>query len=766
MSKVYGSRIMSDYNMADKYVRYIPELSRRETYEEATRREMDMHRVKYSEHMEVLAPMIDRAERILLERKVLGSQRALQFGGEAILRKNLRIMNCAFSYVDRIEFFSEALWLLLCGTGVGLSIQKHHVAQLPDLRSNKTPYEEAAYIIQDTVEGWADSAHALASFWFGLTDRKPIFDGSLIRPKGAPLSTGGRAPGPDGLLKSLKQADRLFASLVEAGRKRVRPLDMADVVLILSEAVLSGGIRRSALIVLFSPSDKETLTCKTGNWWETAPWRARANFSMLLIRSNDADLEHFKIAMKAVREYGDPGFIFSNSTEMGYNPCVEAGLLPLYITKDDIPVENYSLDLIDFKNRKTHLANGYKFYVGWSFCNLDEINAAIIKGEDDFREAAWAAAFIGTLQAGYTDVGYLTDISRKIMEREALLGVSLTGVMDNKDIILNFPLLRRMAEYVVEVNKEIAAIIGINQASRCTVGKPAGNTTITFSNDRYLYSSGFNLQKTSGKMIRRIQVNKSSPIAQYFKAHNPHLVSESKHSRDKTDYSIAFPVEVMPGTLSTENTTPIEFLEMLKEAYRAWVLPGTGLPERSEGCFHNISNTCDVTDGKWSELGRYIWQNREHFAGIALLASSGAYVYHQAPMQPIIDKADLIDKFGDLNFSAARQIAEMLESIGLTIPDVAAPLISMATDMNAWRIQRDFGRHRLFWQMLFDQITRTLRVGSIHDALQLIASSFDEELWASLTADLKEVDYSKMIEESDNTTRAENLACASGVCEI
>ena len=432
-------KALQDYTYYSKYARYNTKAKRRETWGEAIDRVMQMHLRRYPELKEEIEWMTP----LLKEKRFLGSQRALQFGGRPIERINARLYNCTSSYCDRIRFFQECLWLLLCGAGAGFSVQKHHIAKLPEYQGNGTGPEKT-FVVPDSIEGWSDSLGVLLATyfphpefteWMGHTVK---FDFSEVRPAGSYLSSGvGKAPGPEPLRKSLDRIRKLLQACVDRGQTRLRPIDAYDICMHASDAVLSGGVRRSATICIFSPDDEEMTKAKIGNWQYENPQRARSNNSALLIR-HETTKEQFSAFMQYVKEFGEPGFIWADDKEALFNPCGEIGLF------------SYDED-----------GNS-----GWSVCNLCELNGKKIKSKEDFAIAARGAAILGTIQAGYTDFGYLGETTRKIVEKEALLGVSITGMMDNPDIIFDPEIQKEMAKLIIKTNEEIAEKIGINPAAR------------------------------------------------------------------------------------------------------------------------------------------------------------------------------------------------------------------------------------------------------------------------------------------------------------
>ena len=381
----------------------------------------------------------------MLKKEVLGSQRILQFGGEPIFKHNARVYNCSFGHINRHRAYQELMYLLLCGCGVGFSVQKHHVAQLPIIAR---PYEWATYVVPDTIEGWADAIGVLIASYFGgnpefdeFVGKNVVFDYSQIRPAGSPLSSGSKAPGPDGLERSIEKIRQVLEKrLGRNSRIKARPIDVYDIIMHSADAVISGGVRRSATIALFSPDDMDMATAKTGNWFIENPQRGRSNNSALLVRDKTTK-EVFNKLMASVREFGEPGFVWAESTEMGFNPCVEIGLYP-----------------VDDETGKS----------GWQFCNLTEINGKKANTPEKFFAACRAASIIGTLQSAYTTFPYIGETTERITRKEALLGVSITGMMDNPEVLFDPQVQRDGAKIVKEINKEVAQLLGNNQAARTT----------------------------------------------------------------------------------------------------------------------------------------------------------------------------------------------------------------------------------------------------------------------------------------------------------
>ena len=772
---VSGSDLMAEYNFVSKYPKYLPDLNRRETFVEANDRVLDMHMQKYVYHFDVNDPVrdklvayINRSFDLVKDKRVLGSQRTLQFAGEGILKHENRGYNCSFSYCDRPRFFAEVLYLLLCGVGGGLSVQRHHVAQLPFLRNK----EEGSYsfIIKDTIEGWADALNELVYANMLIADENgysheviggmPRFDYSLIRPIGSPLSTGGRAPGPEPLKLALEKIQGVFDKARKNKQLKLTPLQCLDITCYASDSVLSAGVRRSALIALFSPDDEEMMNAKVGNWQIDNGQRARCNNTAVLLRNED-NLSDFKRLVKASREFGEPGFAFLASTEYGLNACAEISLCPLLV-RDPIGniVENYSLDLIDYKQRDNWIKEGYTFESGWEFCNLSSVNASKAKTKEEFKEAVWAAAVIGTLQAGYTKFNYLTGVSQLINEREALLGVSIAGIMDNPAIALDYDFQREMALFACDVNKEVAEMIGIRPAARVTCVKPDGNTAVILNT-----SSGIHPHHAR-RYIRRVQTTKQDTIYQYFKSLNPHMCEDSVWSANKTDDVIAFPVVTKPGSVVMDDLSATDFLEAVLNTQKNWVRYGTARPFSCEGAIHNVSNTVSVGSNEWMEVGKFIYENKEYFTAVSVVGKSADYVYPQAPRQRIVFEDELVEMYGKVNVGAAKHLHRHIDSRFGGLQSVLRPLKMVLEGYTSEEAVKGLNIHS---ELLWDTYKRVLQLVHLKepdDIIFLLSAINHEEIWNGLLLNMKEVDYLNLIEVDDNTKQVDAVACGNGMCEI
>jgi ribonucleoside-triphosphate reductase (thioredoxin) len=570
-----ANKILSDITVHMKYARYLPEKNRRETWEELVTRNKKMHMKKYPD----LKGEIDEAYRYVYEKKVLPSMRSMQFGGKPVEVAPNRIYNCAYMPIDHTDAFSECMFLLLGGTGVGFSVQRHHVDKLPEIRKPNSK-RARRYLVGDSIEGWSDAVKILMQSYFkGGTRIK--FDFSDIRPKGSRLVTsGGKAPGPQPLKECLLKVEGVLYEK-EDGDK-LEPIEVHDIICYIADAVLAGGIRRAALISLFSADDKEMLAAKSGNWWESNPQRGRANNSVVLMRHRITK-EFFQQIWDRVKESGsgEPGFYFTNDKDWGTNPCCEIALRP------------------------------------YQFCNLAEVNVSDVATQEEYEERAKAASFIATLQAGYTDFHYLRDVWRRTTEKDALIGVSMTGIASGK--VLNLD-MKAAAKAVKEENRRVASMIGIKQASRTTCVKPAGTTSLTLGT-----SSGIHAWHND-HYIRRLRVGKNESIYLYLYINHPELI-EDEYFRPHDTAVISVPQRSPEGAI-TRQESALQLLRRVNKVTDEWVRNG----HRSGQNTHNVSATVSIRDSEWTDVGEWMWDNRSCYNGLSVLPADGG-TYKQAPFE-------------------------------------------------------------------------------------------------------------------------------------
>ena len=582
-----NNSILSDITVYMKYAKYVPSLNRREVWSELVDRNKAMHLKKYPQ----LSEEIENVYKFVYDKKILPSMRSMQFAGKSIELSPNRIYNCAYLPIDNIAAFSETMFLLLGGTGVGYSVQKAHVEKLPNLIK---PFDKKfkRFVVGDSIEGWADAIKVLIKSYLGQKRHSTVvFDFSDIREKGAPLVTsGGKAPGPQPLKECIFKLQSILESK-EDGSK-LSTVEVHDMVCYIADAVLAGGIRRAALIALFSADDEAMISCKSGAWWENNPQRGRANNSAVLLRHKVTKDFFLKLWHRIeASNAGEPGIYLSNDKDWGTNPCCEIALRPN------------------------------------QFCNLCEVNVSDIESQEDFNERVVAAAFIGTLQAGYTNFHYLREIWKETTEKDALIGVSMTGIGSNK--VMQYD-MREAAKLVNKENSRVAKLIGINRAARTTAVKPAGTTSLTLGT-----SSGIHAWHNDF-YVRRMRVGKNESIYKHLEKYHPELIEDEFFSPHSTAI-ISIPQKAPEGSiLRTES--PMDLLNRIKEVATEWVKPG----HRSGSNTHNVSATVSLKPEEWKEVGEWMWDNRRSYNGLSVLPYDGGS-YIQAPFEDITE-----DKYNEM----------------------------------------------------------------------------------------------------------------------
>ena len=727
---------LMNYTFVSKYARWIPEKKRRETWAEAVDRVKQMMLDKYSSHEDVLED-IEWAYDKMLKKQILGSQRALQFGGSPILKHNARIYNCITSFADRVRFFQECMYLLLCGCGTGFSVQKHHMDKLPPLVKSKNGTKK--FVIPDSIEGWSDAVGALVSSYFNQSDLFPeyngkniTFDYSEIRAAGSVLkSSGGKAPGPEPLKNALsnikKLLDRALTDLefCHGSIRKLSPIQAYDIVMHAADAVISGGVRRSATICLFSPDDEEMAKAKTGNWFIENPQRGRSNNSALLLRDKTTK-KQFSELMSSVKDFGEPGFVWSDSTELIVNPCVEIGMWP-----------------VDETTGKS----------GWQACNLSTVNCSKIKTEEDFYDACKAASIIGTLQAGFDTFEYLGETSENIIRREALLGVSMTGMMESPDICLDPATQKKGASIVKKVNASLAKKIGVNQAARTTCIKPEGTSSCILGT-----SSGIHPHHAK-RYIRRVQANKMEPIYNYFKEINPRACDESVWSNNDSDDVVGFCVEVPAGSKTKNQVGAMDLLNYVKSTQQSWVIPGTNKKLCTQPWLvHNVSNTINVKPDEWDEVESYIYKNRKYFCGISLLPITGDKDYPQAPFTTIYLPTEQVSHYGDASLFVSGLIEVALNLWEDNLWAACDSLLGVGEKIKGNGKREWADRCSKFADRYFD--------GDIRRLTYCMKDVYNWKEWVDMKREYEDVDFTHVIEEENNVKPEQEWACSGGSCEV
>ena len=725
--------LMSQTKFYEGYSRWDEAKARYETWEESVARVMNMHRQYYSHKMtRELSQLIDEAESLYKLQYALGAQRALQFGGDQLLKHQMRMYNCTSTYADRPRFFSELFYVLLCGAGAGFSVQKHHVEKFPDIQDRKK--QAKGWVVEDSVEGWADALGALMSSYFvgggqfpEMEGRKVYFDLNNVRPKGALISGGFKAPGPEPLRKSLDKIEHLIQSRVLKGETRLRAIDVYDIAMHAADAVLAGGVRRSATICLFSADDEEMINAKTGNWFVDNPQRGRSNNSAVIVR-DEITRDVFKNIMASIKEFGEPGFYFVDDRDFTTNPCVEIGMFP-QINGDS----------------------------GWQGCNLTEINGGRCTTKEEFFKACRAGAILGTLQAGYTDFKYLSGTSKAIFEREALLGVSVTGWMNNPEVLLDADIQREGAEIVKAVNEQVATLLGINPAARTTCVKPSGNASVLLQT-----SSGIHAEH-SPRYIRHVQLNKDSEVAQLILESNPYMVEESVWSNNKTDYCVAFPVISPEGSMYREDLYATKLLEKVKLVQQNWVEAGTN-PDRCADprIRHNVSNTVTVLPHQWNQVEDYVFDNRNYFAGISFLAGSGDKDFAQAPNTEVLTEDQIVVRYGKAALFASGLIVDTRKA-GFRDLWEATSIAQMKDEYRGEisDIRKDWVRR--FYKFAENYFDRDLK-----QTEYCLKDVYLLHKWTKIQQNLKPIDFVSQLGEKEFTDidTMGAIACQGGACEI
>ncbi len=877
---------LSEYTRVAKYSRFLPELGRRETWREQCIRVMKMHKFKYIHLGKTISSELNFVYQMMLDKKILGSQRALQFGGPSIIKKNTRIYNCAASYVDRVRFFQEIMFVLLCGAGCGFSVQRHHVAKLPNIALPTKGVK--GYRPEDSIEGWANCIGVLLSSYFTSSQTFPeycgyivSFDLSLIRAKGSAISdTNGLAPGPVPLNRSLVMVTKVFeVAIKKHGLTRLRPIDAYDIIMHISDAVLAGGVRRSATLAMFSPDDEDMLKAKTGNWFATNPQRARSNNSAVLIRDGTSKEEFFKM-FDSVKQFGEPGFIWVDNLETLFNPCfpddvwintsdgrkqikellgkpfdasilgmhfqcrtgfVKTGHRQVYkITAKHSQAGTYIVEATgnhkfamsdgswkELRNIKIgdklvldyltnmHLsakasvlsieptricdvydcavdgahafsANGFVVHncveaalygydsegnSGFEFCNLTEINMGAVKNEGDFYESCKAAAIIGTLQAGYVDFGYLGEVTKRIVQHENLLGISMTGMMDVPDIAFNPRILERGVAIIKKINENVAEKLGIRPSARLTCVKPAGTTSCILGT-----SSGIH-PRHAKRYFRRVQANKTEKTLGYYKSINPEAVEESVWSANKTDEVITFMCEANTSAKTKKDVSALDLLAKVKLVQKHWVMPGS-IAERCWQPYlvHNVSNTINVKSDEWDAVAEYIYKNRTYYTGVSLLSSTGDKDYHQAPFQAVYDEFELGLTYGEAAIFASGLIIHAHNAFDSNLYAACACFLGCgekladidfkSSDMTMVISKAKKTLEKQSWIARAQKFTDNFFSGDRKKMTYCLKDVDAFHKWCKLRREHKHVDWEKFQEDSDNTKFHEISACAGGACEL
>lgn len=753
---------LSNYTFQSRYSQYNYDKGRKEVWDEAVKRIFDTHREKYKdiEFIDTVNHLINEAEKVQKQKRILSSQRMLQTGGNLVLKRNERQYNCCGIAIDKPKAFQDIMWLLLAGCGVGFSVQKFDIEKLPkiqDLTHTKAKY---IHTIEDSCEGWADAVGVLLSSYFdsnqffdGYKDSSIEFDYSEIRPKGSLIAGQFKAPGPEPLKNGLEKIRKI---LNNASNRQLKSLEVYDICMHIADSVVSSGLRRSATICLFSKDDEEMSAAKTGNWFVENPQRGRSNNSAIINRKTTSK-EEFSKLFKNTKEYGEPGWVFVNSDTELCNPCAEI--------KWDVP-------RIEGKNCIV------------SFCNLCEINGKYCSTKEEFFELCRIGAIIGTLQAGYTDFPYLGKETEEFVKKEALLGVSITGWMENPEILLDKDILLEGSNIVKETNKNVAKILGINAAARLCTVKPAGHTSCILST-----SSGIHPHHAK-RYIRRVQSNKLEGAAKYFESVNPSAVEESVWSANNTDVVMSFLCEVPKGSITKNQVSALDLLDKVKTAQEYWVNNGVNDDLNiTKGLTHSVSNTITVLPEEWDQVEDYIYNNRDNFSGISLLPASGDLDYPQAPFSTVLTPTELVKEYGDASVFASGLVVDGLTAFNNNLWAACDCALGNGEKLQSYFVEPEYPKTRNYkdlanyfadkesyesWFKKRDWVRRLNKFadkyfeGSLKRATYCCKHVSLWKTWVDLKREYKEVDWTKM-ESDPEYLDADTLAaqaCSGGSCEL
>lgn len=733
MSK--GKEFISQLKLYTDYLKWDEGLNRYETWEEACHKVLDTHRLKYGEKV---MPYIDEVIESYVNKEFLPSQRNLQFRGDLILRNNCKLYNCCVSYAYSPDVFSKGFFILLSGTGLGISLKRKFVSQLPNIEKRDKGVK--LFVLEDSIEGWAEASKVLISSYckhpslyeefFGYEVK---FDFTNIRPSGAFITGGFKAPGHQGLKQSLERIETLLNNSVG----EFKTIVAYDLFMHLSDAVLSGGVRRSAMNVIIDEDDEEMINAKTGNWRQTHPWRARSNNSVGLLRNNFSK-EAFEKLVALNEGDNDIGFVFMGHEDDMFNPCFEIQF-------------NFYSQIQD------------KSQAVFQFCNLNEISASACsdkKGnfsEDKFYELCRKASIVGTLQAGYADFPYLGKETEDIVAGEALLGVSITGWMARPELF-NEEILRKGARIVKETNEEVSKFIGTNMSARSTTVKPSGNASVILKTPSGIHP------EHSKRYFRIMQLNKESETAEYLLKNFPEILEESVWSSTKTDYVVYAPCENTEVTLYKEDMKGIKHLDLIKLVQNSWVAEG----KREDKCYvsttnHNVSNTVIIDDKQ--EIVDYLYENQDYFAAVSFLSAFGDKDYAQAPFTSVMDTKEILEKYGDGAMFMAGLIVDGLHYFNEDLWTATVHVLDNSTPLTGTREQMMLKKD---WIRRVKKFSKNYHKGDIQKTIYCMKDVHLWHKWNTINRSFKLVDYTSILTKpvftDVNTMGA--IACAGGACEI
>lgn len=750
MKQLLGKKFLSDLKLYTDYLKWQEDLGRYESWEEACENIIDGHRKKYS-HLNI-ENELSKAVSCMKEMRAFASQRSLQFRGPQISRSELRIYNCSVIHAVKNTVFQEAFYLALNGCGVGVSLLKPFVNNLSPI--NKRNEETKTYIIEDSIEGWANSIGVLMSSYF--TENQPFpeyagckirFDYSEIRPEGSYIAGGFKAPGYSGLKASLEKIESMLETLVADGQAKLRPIHVFDIICHAADAVLSGGVRRSALNMIVDPNDQEMIEAKIGSWRQNYPQRARSNNSVLLLR-NSTTKKQFENIVKLNQGDNDIGFAFANSWFDMFNPCFEISFTPVNTNED--------LTSIKYEDLESWCKQNLDLF-GVQLCNLSSINAEKISTKQDFLDACEAASILGTLQAGYTNFPYLSKASEEITKKEALLGVSVTGWMNNPKLF-DKEWLTEGAAKVLETNKELAAKLGINPAARTTCVKPEGNLSVIAQT-----ASGIHPEH-SEMFFRIMQINKNSDTSKYLEEHMPFLLEESVWSANKTDYVVFVPIINPKNALFKKDMKGVKHLEYIKFVQENWVAPGT-VVERgiSKNINHNVSNTVIIDD--FESIIDYIWENKNCFTAVSFISDFGDKDFNQAPFTSVSSPEEIYETYGKGSLLVSGLIVDGLHVFDNNLWQACDCLIDknikiIGTRQEVW-LKKD-------WLRRAKQFAKNFFKGDMKKMVYCLKDVHLFHKWESVNRQMKDVNFQEILKKPTFKSVSDFAAqaCSGGSCEL
>jgi ribonucleoside-diphosphate reductase alpha chain len=747
-----GKKFLSDLKLHSDYFKWLEDKGRYETWEDACENIIDGHRKKYVNYKKTVEPYLESALESMKDQAVLASQRNLQYRHEQIMKHNTRMFNCTSGHIARNRVFQEIFYLALSGCGFGGGLSIPFVNNLSKIQ--KRTLGTKTYVIEDSIEGWANSLGVIMSSYF--VDEQPFpefagyevkFDYSQIREKGAFISGGFKAPGPEGLKQSLEKIEALIEKWLTNEGNKIRPILAFDIICHSADAVLSGGVRRSALNMIVDPNDTEMIHAKTGNWRNENPQRGRSNNSVLLLRS-EVQKEQFNYLVQLNDGANDIGFVFANSWFDMFNPCFEILKIPV-------------LDTVDFSKIKYDDVEEYvknnKEKFGIQGCNLTEINAEKATTKDKFLKACKDASILGTLQAGYTSFPYLGETSRKIFEREALLGVSITGWMNNPKLF-NAELLEEGAQMVKDTNKEVAAVIGINQAARTTCVKPSGNASVVLGT-----ASGIHPEH-SEKYFRIMQLNKESNTAKWLVDNMGFLLEESVWSSTKSDYVVFVPVENPKVGLFKKDMKGIKHLELIKLVQQHWVNAGTNHELCAyKGVNHNTSCTVIIDDK--DAIVDYIWEERDFFTAVSFMSDYGDKDFNQAPFTSVLNLEDIIEQYGKGSILASGLIIDGLHYFNQNLWLACDTLLDRSITLTGTREQVLL---KEYWLSRAKKFAKNYFKGDMKKMVYCLKDVHLFYKWETITRQFKEVNFGEILDRPQYKDISDFAAqaCSGGSCEI